>query len=151
MSDNYLRFIPLAPGYVPEASAQERARDLLHTYTPRADEVRAQVWEHVQFVDCGSNLERVLCPACHADLLDDGRWGRMMDAAYEVLFTSLVIPMPCCGVRLSLNDLEYELPVGFARFMLEAWNPGIPNLEREQVHALEQTLGCQLRTIWAHY
>ncbi|MBV9851228.1 MAG: hypothetical protein JO250_16280 [Armatimonadetes bacterium] len=96
-------------------------------------------------------MERVLCPACHAGLLDDGRWTQMMDTACETLFTHLVMPMPCCGAWLSLNDLNYDWPVGFARFVLEARNPDVPDLERDQVRALERILDCRLRVIWVHY
>jgi hypothetical protein len=52
---------------------------------------------------------------------------------------------------VSLNDLVYSWPSGFARYTLEAMNPGLGSLP-ERVHArLESVLGCRVRVIWAHY
>src|SRR5438093_1118722 len=54
----------------------------------------------------------------------------------------------------TLNDLRYVWPAGFARFVLQARNPGLqgamdlPAVDRA---ALEAIVGCRLRTIWARY
>jgi hypothetical protein len=58
---------------------------------------------------------------------------------------------PCCGSRVSLNDLRYEWPAGFARLVLEAWNPNVTRLDEEEVSKLEEVLGAPLRIIWTRY
>jgi hypothetical protein len=73
-----------------------------------------------------------------------------MDAAARKGFNDLMVMLPCCDVTCSLNDLDYEMPAGFARIALEARNPGAV-LESTQVRLLEKTFGCSLRPIWAHY
>lgn len=47
-------------------------------------------------------------------------------------FANLMIVMPCCDGVTSLNSLRYEWPAGFARFILQAMNPGIEDLTGEQ-------------------
>jgi hypothetical protein len=49
-----------------------------------------------------------------------------------------------------LNSLVYELPVGFARFVLEAMNPNVSDLSGEQLDHLASLVGSQIRTIPAH-
>ncbi len=148
MSDTILIFIPTDPDYIPEPSAQQEARDVLRSFVPDAQEVRAQTTEEVELVFTGTNLERILCPECGAQL--DEWWIKAVDAAYtHTRFTNLLVTLPCCGATRSLNDLRYEWPTGFTRFRLEARNPNKRNGDAV-LPALEQILGCQLRQIWAH-
>ncbi len=74
-----------------------------------------------------------------------------MDKAYASAFEELAITLPCCGGTTSLNDLDYDWPAGFAKFVLEAMNPNVKDLDVEAVNRLEATLGCALRRIWTHY
>ena len=150
MSDNLLRLVPKDPDILPSPDARRKAQELFTFFVPDADAVRAIVTEDVQFIDCGSNLERVLCPICQADLLPDDEWGTLMDAAYQTHFTSLSLPMPCCGAVLSLNELGYDWPAGFGRFVLEARNPCIAAFDPAMLSRIESILGCRLRVIWAH-
>ncbi len=150
MSDNFIRLIPTDPNFVPDLVAQERARDLFASFVPAADQVTAVVSEMVEFVDPGNNLEQVLCPACGADLLDGKRWQQLMDRSYKTHFSDLMIMTPCCGSVTSLNDLQYNLPAGFARFILNARNPNVRDLDPAQIKALEQILECRVRRIWSH-
>ncbi|MBK8022455.1 MAG: hypothetical protein IPK19_13765 [Chloroflexi bacterium] len=149
MSDNYLRLIPISPEYIPETLASEEAQRQLSAFVPHADEVKVIITDEIEFVDQGGNFERVVCPLCEREL-DIGWWQEAMDAAYATRFASLVVDLPCCHNESSLNSLRYEWPAGFARFVLEARNPGT-DLNEAQVHALEQILGCALRKIWVHY
>ena len=105
--------------------------------------------ERVEFVDQGGNFEGVYCPVCGADLGE--WWPAAMDRAHAGHFADLAVTAPCCGAALSLNDLRYEWPAGFARFVLEAMNPGVPDLPATTLAELEQRLGAPLRVIWAHY
>ena len=149
MSDNYLSLIPVNPEYIPETLSSEEAQRLLTAFLPYADEVRVTITNEIKFIDQGSNWERVLCPICGSER-DVSWWQEAMATAYGTKFTNLVVVLPCCHNECSLNNLKYEWPAGFARFVLEVWNPGA-DLTEAQIHTLEQKLGCALRKIWAHH
>lgn len=149
MSDSFIVLIPEEVDHVPPAEARQRALELLQHFAPDADEVKEEATPKVRFMDCGENLERVLCPMCGAEL--DTEWWR--DKTYEEIDAGcplLPLELPCCHAMANLNELKYEWPQGFARFSLEAMNPGIPDLTVEQVEALESALGCKVRKILQH-
>jgi hypothetical protein len=62
----------------------------------------------------------------------------------------MLIETPCCSHNLSLNDLDYHWPAGFARYHLEARDPS-GEFTDEHRAAVEGILHCSLRLIWAHY
>ena len=112
--------------------------------------VEATVSDTVEFVDPGGNFERVLCPACNTEITR--WWVGAMEAAYESRFENLMITLPCCGTSSSLNDLQYDWPAGFARFVLEVRNANIGGiLPANEVAELEALLGCAVKQVLAHY
>lgn len=149
MSVNVLRLIPTHPDYVPDAPAIEEAQRLFASLVPEADDVRVTITSEIAFIDQGSNFERVVCPVCGSEL-GVRWWQEVMDTAHAAKFVNLVVTVPCCQNECSLNDLRYEWPAGFARFVLEARSPNA-DLTGAQMHTLEQILGCTLKKIWAHY
>ncbi len=149
MSDSCLKFIPTDPEWRPAADAAERSRCLLATFVPGAAEVKAQLLDEVTFVDPGSNWSGVECPACGNDASD--WWADAMDEAHTRAFAELRTRARCCGAQVSLNEMRYAWPAGFASFILEATNPGIADLEPAQERRLAACLGVGLRKIWAHY
>jgi hypothetical protein len=149
VSDVYLRIIPSDPGCVPSALARQRALGVLQRAVPLADDVAGQLTDEVRFVDCGDNFETVHCPGCGMDL---GEWWSIaMETGHEQQFRDLRVTTPCCGARTSLNELAYSWPAGFARYSLEALNPGVGSLPETLVERLEDVLGAAVRIIWAHY
>lgn len=149
MSENMLRLIPTDPLYVPSSDAQAQARTVLASLLSEG-EVSITMMEEVSFIDQGSNFERVLCPCCGA-VVPMEWWSQEMDRAYGAShFQDLSIMLPCCQTPSSLNDLDYDWPAGFARFLLEARSPG-SDLTPEHVSLLASVLGCSVRKIWAHY
>lgn len=149
MSENILRLIPTNPLYVPSSDAQNQACTMLASLLPEG-EVHIIVTEEVSFIDQGSNFERVLCPDCRAMVLMEW-WSQEMDRAYGASqFQDLSIMLPCCQMPSSLNDLDYNWPAGFARFLLEARFPN-DDLTPEQLSLFASLLGCSVRKIWAHY
>ena len=149
MPESLLRVIPEDPRRVPSATAREHAEKLLRGALPGADDVVSQVTEHVRFVDCGDNFESVTCPGCGIEIGE--WWSVVMEVAHEQHFRDLQATLPCCGRRVSLNDLVYSWPSGFARYTLEAMNPGLGSLPDRVRTRLESVLGCRVRVIWAHY
>ncbi len=149
MSDNFVILIPDSPIYVPSREAQERALTLFREFTRDGDESHAEELSRIQFIDCGGNFERVVCPDCHTEL-DQGWFGRAMSEDYKDGFQLSPIVLPCCSARRRLDELVFDWPQGFARFKLEARNPGIGELPAEMIARLEQILGCRLLTILQH-
>jgi hypothetical protein len=149
VSDDWLQLIPLAPAHVPDAAVAERARVRFAAMVGPADEVLVTVTDTVAFIDSGANHERIGCPACGMQL-DEGWWVRALDTAGESGFTDLHVTVPCCRRRLSLNDLVYDWPAGFARFVLEAMNPAVDDLGIEELEELSALLDTPLRVIRTH-
>jgi hypothetical protein len=149
MSETFLRIIPSDPGCVPSALRRERALGVLQRAVPLADDVASQVTPDVRFVDCGDNFETVRCPHCGADV---GEWWSVaMEMGHEQHYRDLRVTTPCCTRSTSLNELVYSWPAGFARYSLEALNPGVGSLPEALVRRLEDALSARIRVIWAHY
>jgi hypothetical protein len=150
MSDNLLRWIPVDPSFVPSDDAAERALQWLRSRAPEAAKVSAEVSPKIQFVDCGANLKRIRCSVCMDDV-PLAWWHDAMERAGATHFADRVVNLPCCAATAKLEDLEYEWPQGFARFVLEARNADIgkpSDADNEQVARL---LGTPVRLILAHY
>jgi len=163
LSTTIIRLISTNPQYVPDSLSQKRAVAFLKSLPlPNPDpssEAIAKVTEHVEFVDQGENFERVVCPFCSFELNTEW-WHEVMDKAYRERFVDLRITTPCCHTETSLNDLRYEWPAGFARFVLELYEPfsldsegvyQMLELSQDILQKLEDILGCRLRIVWAHY
>lgn len=146
MSENVLRLISISPEYVPGNASLQRACDILDSFFPKARETRCEVTEKIRFIHQGQNWERVLCPMCKTEL-DTTWWRQAMNAASQTDFQNLSVATPCCGIVVSLNDLQYEWPAGFARLVLEVYSPG-GDIDDSQLRTLEKVLECQLRKIW---
>jgi hypothetical protein len=148
MSDSWLQFVPSDPDYQPSPEAAECARVLLAAFTPKADTVSVEFTESVQFFHPGSNWSGVKCSACDADA--ESWWNSAIESADQNGFRSLMTTAPCCGARVSLNDLRYPWPAAFGRFVLEAMNPNVGDLLPAEEAQLRTALGCELRKVWVH-
>ena len=82
MSDNWICLIPEDPRLVPPRGRQQRAKQRLAQMAPVAGRVDAKEWDSVQFVDCGGNFERVVCPACRSDISQEW-WGDRMSEDFN--------------------------------------------------------------------
>jgi hypothetical protein len=148
MSDNWLKYIPTDPEFIPTASAAANAERLLASFVPLADKVRSEFPGSVRFFDPGANWSGVECSACGADA--QSWWNDAMDRAAQTHFRDLRIVTRCCGASLSLNELRYPWAAGFASFALKAMNPNIKTLPADQLKQLAAILGCSLREIAVH-
>lgn len=117
---------------------------------PNAQQTSIETLEEVTFVDQGGNFESVRCPACGAPL-DIEWWQERMGEAAETAFSNLGVVTPCCRRAGSLNDLTYELPAGFARFIIEVTRPGRDVLEPSELEAIATALGRSVRQVLARY
>lgn len=148
MSDTWLKFVPEEPGFQPSREAADAAVGLLNACLPNAEEITAEYFEQVQFIDPGGNWSGVQCPNCSTDI--EEWWQDAMSEAVESDFEQLEAVAPCCRAKVSLNDLAYVWPAGFGKFVLAATNPGVSDLAPEQERALSKRLGHRLRKIWVH-
>ena len=150
MSDTVLRIFPVEPSLVPGEIARDHAVSLLRGFLPLAEEVRVQVFEATQFIDCGENFEGTFCPNCGCDLTEP--WTEWMDTAAQLNFESLEVQLPCCDKESNLNELCYKWPAGFAQFVLEAQNPGVGGwLTADVLKGIEEAVGSPVRQVLAHY
>jgi hypothetical protein len=149
MSDNVLKLIATSPQCTADHEALKEASEVLACFFPEAGEVTFTSTEHVRFIDPGQNLERIVCPACGTEV-DMAWWQKAMSTASQTHFTELSVELPCCKTLSSLNELQYDWPAGFARFVLEVRNPS-GRVKTAQLEQLETILQCSLREIWAHY
>jgi hypothetical protein len=148
MSDNWIALIPKDPRFVPNAAARRQARDRFAEIAPEADEIEAAVSENVKFYDCGGNFEGVCCPSCGSEVM--AWWKERMDEDYDGGFKLASYAMPCCDERCTLDELVYEWPQGFGRFVLQAMNPNIGELDDRYRREFEEILGTELRVIYQH-
>jgi hypothetical protein len=148
MSDNWLKFVPTDPYWQPPADAAKAASDLLSSFVPEADEIRTEFSDECGFIDPGGNFESVNCPVCKAEVMQ--WWIDAIDAAARENFRNLETVVPCCGTEVSLNDLHYDWPAAFGRFVLEAMNPNVRDTTPEQDRVLADRIGHPLRKVWVH-
>ncbi len=149
MSDNWIALIPEDPRFVPDQAAQSRARALFIKLAPDAHSIEARVSPTIEFFDCGTNLERILCPACRSEISTDW-WQDRMDEDFDDGFKLNAYPTPCCRTNATLHELVYEWPQGFGRFILDAMNPNLERLPDPSKAELEAILGTKLRVIYQH-
>ncbi|WIM97631.1 hypothetical protein ACTOB_001171 [Actinoplanes oblitus] len=149
MSTPLLRLIPTDPHWEPEPAAIERARALLGRLLPDR-EIGHQAYRSVFFIDQGENFEEVRCPRCRT-VLDVGWWGERVNRAAEHGFADLAVRCPSCDLDTTLNDLDYRLPAGFARFELTVADPPPDGLPAAGLSAIGQALGHEIRAVLTRY
>ena len=149
MSDNWITLIPENPRFVPNQANRERARDRFAEIAQNADEVELQIFEKINFFDCGSNFGKVYCPSCRTEIAVEW-WKDRMDEDYDNGFKLANYSTPCCGSTVTLHELIYEWPQGFGLFALDAMNPHIGKLNDQYKLELEEILETKLRVIYQH-
>ena len=149
MSEHLVRLIPRLHTYrTNEASA--RAAVLALQKCVKAEEISFFPSGQVEFVDCGSALNHLSCPRCGAAVPRD-RGQQKMDEHYKSdHFFVLEEDMPCCSKTVSLNDLRYEAPCGFASLCFTVRDPE-EAVGQEAVECLSERFGILFRTVEAVY
>ena len=150
MSDHFLVVIPADPAAALPDTANE-LRDALAKFAG-SNEARVKDYGKLKFIDCGENFESVSCPACKSALPIDWWRARMDDDWHgEDGFQLHAHILPCCSAKASLNDLIYDFPQGFARWLVAARNPGRPALTVGELSQLEAVAGLGLKAIAQMY
>ena len=150
VSDHFITFVPVDPLFLPSELRILSALDLAHNLFPAADAIEEIRSDGVRLFDAGSDLTRVLCPACRQQLPTEW-WKRSMDSDYiPTGFQLERLMLPCCGATTTLNDLGYEWPQAFGKFGLRIMNANVGRIEPEVLNALESELSTRLRVIRTH-
>lgn len=148
MSDHWIALIPSTLHFIPSIDDRQSAVELFRKVAPDADEITAQVSDHVRFFDCGANLEIINCPECGREISIDWWQERMDEDSDGIGFELLSYPAPCCGKGISLDKLKYDWPQGFARFGIEGMNPNIGTMNEPLRLQFEKILGTPLLVIY---
>lgn len=150
MSDNCIRVIPEDPKYIPPEDCWNRALAYYHEIAPDAEKIEVIIDDTVQFRDCGTNFERVLCPSCSVEI-DMVEWGEIMDTDYGLDgFTMEQHTLSCCGKQHTLQELKYKWPQGFSCFELKGMNPNLSKFTAKQRDEFSRHLKCAIRVIYQH-
>lgn len=156
MSDTFLKLVPLDPSFVPGTREQAEAVALLSAAFPEGEDVEAEVYDTVTFIDNGENTEAIICTVCgrsleFADELAAEVMRQLNDAIDAGLVSTETIAMPCCRSIVAVTSVRFDWPAGFARFELSIRNPNTPRPMPDEVRRrLEVALGSPLLEIWAH-
>lgn len=149
---NFIRLIPTDPTWRPvEADAKAATAYAAWLYAGSEDPleaVKAINYESIYVMDAGVNVDSVQCPVCGADV--DISW--VYDCISELWpdLPNLVVTLPC-GDRASLNELNYDLPMGFASFEISMRAPNLGCLNAEELKQVSRLLGHPVRQILARY
>lgn len=155
MSDNYIRLIPTAPMWQPDhdaaAAASAHVAGLFAGPDDSIDEVAHEFFPTVAFIDSGENTSHATCRECESRI-ELGWVLAVVDERQDDL-TRLDVRLPCCGAAASLNDLNYDWAVGFARFEITALNGSRDSyeLDAEELRTVAFLLGHPVRQVLAHY
>ena len=149
-SGNQLKIIPTNPNYEPSTEQQKGAIKYLATIFSK-NEISSVLTKNVEFIDSGENFESVNCNLC-GQTIGIENWQEVMDKAYQTWFSDLTFLTPCCHKMTSLNDLEYDLPMGFSKYVIELIDPDINDDQNiDLTKNLKEILGQDIKLIWAHY
>ncbi|WP_433124823.1 hypothetical protein ACQPWW_20715 [Micromonospora sp. CA-240977] len=162
MSDLYIRVIPTDPEWQPTAEAAAPAAEYVAGLFARPGDhvevVEPVFYDRITLIDGGEYMENVFCPRCAAAIGLDWFWdvliarngGRWVG---EPTIDDLDVTVPCCRAALTLPELRFEAPVGFARFELSArnWARGVWDLSDEELAVTGAILGHPVTQVHAHY
>ena len=126
-----LRIIPTDPFWLPAPAAFDAIGSELRRHSS------------IAFIDSGAPFTAIGCPACGA-AISEGWWSERMEAGYDEdreAYEVLTVEPPCCGRLVSLNDLEYDPPAGFARVWVVAGPDELPRVAAALGHPVRTVSG----------
>ena len=143
--DTWARLVPCDENYIPSPEAQTQAVDYFWNQIEACDEVVAEVYDTLTFVDADIN-DFSFCPHCEEGL-DFEFWMEWYEVAEAEHFKAAPRILPCCGQSAQFRDLDYDFDQGFGHFCLEAMVFEFP-LDPKHIAEFERILGCPLRVIY---
>lgn len=156
MSDSHVRLIPTDRDWQPEPAAAAAATayvaELLLGSGDDVERVVNQFYERVTLIDAGMYTTRITCPRCAANIAMD--WlGDLVRQNGGMSFEHVDVRVPCCNAVVELDGLQYDEPIGFARFEISAMNPtrAQGELDAGELARVTDLLGHPVAQIVAHY
>lgn len=119
MSESVFKFFPLEPtrGFH-DTEPESLIATIRDNGGTSIDTQSLELHDHsgIQFIDCGSRLERIRCPCCGADFKTDF-WQSVMDADFDSESGfALERTLKCqCDYESTLNALNYHAECAFSR------------------------------------
>jgi len=135
---------------MPSNDRQKNAVNRLREIAPESGKIESKISAKIRFVDCGGNFQRISCPSCGGEIPIDW-WREQMDKDCDDSgFRLNKLELLCCAAEHNLHELRYDGNEGFGKFSLEAMNPNLGKLRKQQVREFEAILDCPLRVIYRH-
>jgi len=148
-SGSALVLITRDPYFEPSQLQQRKALHILAKSYPD-QEIRSVLRPQVTFIDSGSNFESVHCNLCGKEI-PTAYWQEAMGRAYSSAFNDLSFQTVCCKQKSGLNDLEYRLPCGFAKYEIRLEDPDLAiDRNTEVIQELQQLLKQEIKLVWVH-
>ncbi|MEU7751243.1 hypothetical protein [Micromonospora sp. NPDC049171] len=162
MSELYIRVIPTDPKWQPTVGAAAHAAEYVAGLFARPDDhvevVEPVFYGRITLIDGGEYMENVFCPRCGAAIGLDWFWELLITRnggrrVGEPTIDDLGVTVPCCRAALTLPELRFEAPVGFARFEVSArnWTRHAWDLSAEELADTGAILGHPVTQVHAHY
>jgi hypothetical protein len=146
MTSHFLMVTPVDPLLTPSRRRQDALVDVLRRLRPQTPDWKIESGPAPIFHFGPSSFENVFCPRCGADILE--HWQIAMDVwCARADRRDLSTTTPCCGLETTLNELDYDMPQGFACFAV-GMERGGPDLEPHELAEAEEAFGAPLRTFW---
>lgn len=133
---------------MPEKSAADQVIGLLRQVAPLAGDIAARKAAKPQLMDAGANLERILCTECLQEQDIDWWVGAVTADHTPQGFRLADVEMPCCGAKMTLNELAYHGAQAFGIFAIEVIDPKIKTLSEQVIETAEAALGTPLTVVY---
>ena len=149
MTVTTVHFVPDDPHYTPGTPGISAAGAYLKENYPASPRVEALARNGVDLFFPGDNLMACACPSCKTDI-PVGVWQTILAADYDDDngFMLLRQQMPCCGERLTVNELVFDWPLAFGKFALQITDPEFDTSKQDDAKRiageLSPILGCNL-------
>jgi hypothetical protein len=154
--------IPTDPDWQPTAEAAvgavEYVAGIFAGPGDHVEAVQSAFYQRITLIDGGEYMQDVFCPRCDAAIGLDWFWNLLIYRNHgrtvgEPAIDDLGVIVPCCVTPLTLPELRFEAPVGFARFEVSAmnWARSVREFSDEELTKAGDILGHPVTQIHTHY
>lgn len=152
MSTDLITFVPKDPMVRLDDATLDAARAWFATLGGRNGEVTSESHEQPHFYDAGGNFGAIGCPKCGETfpIADWGEWMGEDVSADKQSFNLSTRMMGCCGVSVTLNDLNYEWPMAFGKTALVGRDMDIGIVSEDMRHQAEAVMGTSVTVVYSH-
>lgn len=148
MSIHIIKLIPTEVGFLPQNITESDVEAAIAATGITYAKLEIKTLDSITFIDCGDNLEYVRCPYCHHEAIK--WWANVMTQAGQTGFKNRNIITPCCQRLVMLEDMDYCLPMGFAKYVIEIIE-ATDIITSGDVDEISDSLGCPFKKITARY